>query len=93
MDDVNTGLSTVGEKSKAVCWWHMACGRVLGVHDGVLLEYDASTLAPLGLVVGRDELAGRQVAVVDSGLGIKEGADFEVREQVIISIATVVDHD
>jgi hypothetical protein len=27
--------------------------RVLGMYDGRLLEYDASTLAPLGLVVRR----------------------------------------
>ena len=36
-----------------VCWWHMSCGRVLGKHNGMLLEYDPSTLAPLGLVVGK----------------------------------------
>jgi hypothetical protein len=34
----------------------------------MVLEYDPSTLAPLGLVVGRDELKGRQLAVVDSGI-------------------------
>ena len=31
----------------------------------MLLEYDPSTLAPLGLVVGKDELAGRQIAIID----------------------------
>ena len=41
--------------------------RVLGVYDGRLIEYDPSTLAPLGLVVGQDELAGRRVVVVPSG--------------------------
>ena len=46
---------------QTVCWWHMACGAVLGVHDGMIIEYDASTLAPLGMVVSKDELAGRQV--------------------------------
>ena len=49
-------------KEGSVCWWHMACGRVLGVHNNMLLEYDPSTLAPLGLVVAKDELNGRQVA-------------------------------
>lgn len=39
--------------SAEVCWWHMSCGRVLGKHNGMLLEYDPSTLAPLGLVVGK----------------------------------------
>ena len=34
----------------------------------MLLEYDKSTLAPLGLVVSADELMGKQVAVIDSGL-------------------------
>jgi hypothetical protein len=62
----------------------MASGRVLGVHNGMVLEYDASTLAPLGLVVGRDELAGRQVAVVDSGENQKDGAMFEAREQAVV---------
>jgi hypothetical protein len=36
----------------------MADGKVLGVHNGMVLEYDPSTLAPLGLVVGKDELKG-----------------------------------
>lgn len=50
--DIATGLTTATGKDDVVCWWHMACGRVLGVHNGMLLEYDPSTLAPLGLVVG-----------------------------------------
>jgi len=76
-------LSNVG-KEGAVCWWHMACGRVLGVHKGMVIEYDASTLAPLGLVVGKDELSGRQVAVIDSGLNQQDGAQMEQREQALI---------
>jgi hypothetical protein len=69
-----------------ICWWHMSCGRVLGKHNGMLLEYDSSTLAPLGLVVGKDELAGRKVAVVDSGIDAgKPGADkLPNREQSVI---------
>jgi hypothetical protein len=39
----------------------MADGKVLGVHNGMVLEYDASTLAPLGLVVGKDELKGMNI--------------------------------
>jgi hypothetical protein len=50
-----------------VAWWHMSCGRVLGMYDGRLIEYEPSTLAPLGLVVGADELNGRRVVVVGSG--------------------------
>jgi hypothetical protein len=83
IDDTQTGLNDVG-KDGAVCWWHMACGRVLGVHNGMVIEYDPSTLAPLGLVVSKDELAGRKVAVIDSGLGQSDGAQLEEREQALI---------
>jgi len=73
----------------SVCWWHMACGRVLGKHNGMLLEYDPSTLAPLGLVVGKDELADRQIAILDSGLECKdacglEKSKLENREQAVV---------
>lgn len=51
-----------------VAWWRLSCGRVLGVVNGMMLEFDKSTLAPLGLVVSGDELLGKQVAIVDSGL-------------------------
>lgn len=46
----------------------MACGRVLGCLNGMMIEYDQSTLAPLGLVVGPDELSGKRILVIDSGL-------------------------
>jgi len=75
--------STIG-KTGTACWWHMACGRVLGVHDGLMLEYDASTLAPLGLVLSRDELLGKQVAIVDSGIDQHDGAQIEAREQAVV---------
>jgi hypothetical protein len=84
--DLTTGLIDKTQQqniAECVCWWHMACGRVLGVHNGMLLEYDAATLAPLGLVVGKDELAGRQVAIIDSGEN-KRDAAFEAREQAIV---------
>ena len=35
---------------------------------GMLIVYDTSTLAPLGLIVGADELVGKRIAVIDSGL-------------------------
>lgn len=50
-----------------VCWWHMADGKVLGLHDGLLVEYDAKTLAPLGIVVKRDELDGKDIVLADGG--------------------------
>ena len=49
-------------------WWRLSSGRVLGVMDGMLLEYDSSTLAPLGLVMYADELLGKSISVVDSGI-------------------------
>ena len=53
---------------ETVAWWKLSCGRVLGVVNGMLLEFDRSTLAPLGLVMSADELMGKQLAIVDSGL-------------------------
>jgi len=80
-------------------WWYMDCGRVLGLLNGMLIEYDPSTLAPLGLVVGADELVGKQIGVIDSGLDEEscavsdekgmEGADCseaEGREQAVVLI-------
>jgi len=49
-------------------WWRLSNGRVLGVMNGMLLEYDSSTLAPLGLVLSAKELLGKAIAVVDSGI-------------------------
>jgi hypothetical protein len=84
-----------------VAWWYMDCGRVLGMLNGNLIEYDQSTLAPLGLVVGADELLGKRVAVIDSGLDAgncevfgfdepgMEGADCseaEAREQAVVLV-------
>merc|ERR1711912_203088 len=54
----------------------------------MVIEYDASTLAPLGLVVGKDELKGRSVAVIDSGLESQDAsydaAQIEAKEQAVI---------
>jgi len=52
-----------------VSWWHMKDGAVLGCHNGMVIEYDPSTLAPLGMVVSRDELANKRVAVIDDEWG------------------------
>ena len=78
---------------KTVCWWHMADGAVLGVHDGMIIEYDPTTLAPLGMVCSKDDIAGRKVAVIESGLdadacGVFEDgaecAEQSTREQALI---------
>jgi len=63
--DPTNGCTVDGD---TIAWWHMSCGRVLGVYDGRLIEYEPSTLAPLGLVVGQDELEGKRVIVVGSGI-------------------------
>jgi hypothetical protein len=78
-------------------WWRLSCGRVLGVLNGMLLEYDKSTLAPLGLVVSADELLGKRIAVLDSGIeeceidfdkpgmeGAECADDYNEREQAVI---------
>lgn len=56
-----------GEGREKVCWWHMADGRVLGVHEGQVIEYDAETLSPLGIVVDKEQLRGREMVVVGEG--------------------------
>lgn len=56
-------------------WWNMACGRVIGMLNGNMIEYDKSTLAPLGLIVGADELIGKRIAIVDSGLDLMCAVD------------------
>jgi len=53
---------------------------------GMLLEYDPSTLAPLGLVVGKDELGSRQIAILDSGIEAAKEGEMQLhnREQAIV---------
>ena len=63
------GLLHVDKEVTKDCaaWWKMASGRTMGMLNGMLVEYDSSTLAPLGLIVGADELVGKRIAVIDSG--------------------------
>lgn len=63
----------------------------------MLLEYDSSTMAPLGLVVPKEDLIGKKIVVIDSGIeeciidfenvGM-EGADcddgYNEREQAVL---------
>jgi len=70
---VENPSGTVANKDnldQMVCWWHMHDGRVLGVHDGQVVEYDAETLSPLGIVVSTKELKNREVLVVDNSKAI-----------------------
>eukprot|EP00559_Dactyliosolen_fragilissimus_P001752 CAMPEP_0184861780 /NCGR_PEP_ID=MMETSP0580-20130426/6383_1 /TAXON_ID=1118495 /ORGANISM="Dactyliosolen fragilissimus" /LENGTH=552 /DNA_ID=CAMNT_0027359395 /DNA_START=260 /DNA_END=1918 /DNA_ORIENTATION=- len=83
-------------KPESNAWWYMADGRVLGFCKSMLVEYDPSTLAPLGLVMGADELIGKKIAIIDSGLEGEcdisdeegmEGADCAagpMREQAVV---------
>ena len=48
----------------------MADGAVLGVHEGQVVEYDADTLLPLGIVVSKKQLKNREVLVVKKGTNI-----------------------
>mmetsp|Transcript_40249 Transcript_40249/g.61018 ORF Transcript_40249/g.61018 Transcript_40249/m.61018 type:complete len:599 (+) Transcript_40249:410-2206(+) len=58
---------SIGDTSSdKVCWWHMADGKVLGLHQGQVVEYDAETLAPLGVVVTEEQLHNREVLVVQN---------------------------
>jgi hypothetical protein len=65
-----SGILNVDQEvsEKTVAWWMMASGKTMGMLNGMLVEYDSSTLAPLGLIVGADELVGKHIAVIDSGL-------------------------
>lgn len=57
-------------------------GKVLGVHEGQIVEYDAETLSPLGIVVNSKELGNREVLVVDNSRALvlvnPETDDMEV---------------
>ena len=60
----------------------MADGKVIGLHQGQLVEYDAETLSPLGIVVNQKALGDRTVMVVESGTALvlvnEETKDMEV---------------
>lgn len=56
LEDFDGAISHDG---KTVCWWHMADGKVLGLHEGQLVEYDAETLSPLGVVVTKEQLTAK----------------------------------
>lgn len=60
-------LVTVESKEDTVCWWHMEGGKVLGVHDGTVIEYDADTLSPLGIVVDKDGFMGKELMIASEG--------------------------
>ncbi len=44
----------------------MTDGKVLGVHDGQIVEYDEKTLSPLGIVKNAKELGNREVLIVEN---------------------------
>jgi hypothetical protein len=70
-------------------WWTLACGRVLGLFKGMLLEYDPSTLAPLGLVVGADELIGKSVAIID----VETDSDSDTANETPLQAVVLIDEE
>lgn len=56
-------------------WWYMPCGRVLGMHNGQLIEYDPSSIAPLGLVICADELVDKKIGVINSEVVLLDKKD------------------
>jgi hypothetical protein len=44
----------------------MADGKVIGMHEGQLVEYDSETLSPLGIVVNKKTLGNREVFVIEN---------------------------
>ncbi len=75
-------LADASSLSSKVCWWHMADGAVLGLHQSQLVEYDPETLSPLGIVVNQKNLGNRDVIVVEEGTALvlvnEETGDMEV---------------
>jgi hypothetical protein len=57
---------------------------VLGTVKGMLIEYEPSTLAPLGLVVGADELLGKRVAVLDTSEYTDSAAAADGEQAVVL---------
>jgi hypothetical protein len=47
-----------------VCWWHMANGKVLELHQGRLVEHGSETFAPLRVVVTEEQMNHREVVLV-----------------------------
>lgn len=81
--DIPDGQISCQQSVKSsVCWWHMSDGAVLGLHEGQLVEYDKETLAPLGIVVSKKTLDGREVLVIAEGTALvligRDGKEIEV---------------
>jgi len=74
LDDID---GSVWNNSKTVCWWHMADGKVLGLHQEQLVEYDSETLSPLGVVLTKEQLTS---SVTSNGHD-DAGSDRENKER------------
>jgi len=57
-------------------------GKVLGVHEGQVVEYDATTLSPLGIVVTHEELGSRELLLAADSKALvlvdPETEEFEI---------------
>jgi len=66
-------------------WWHMPCGRALGMFNGKLIEYDSTTLAPIGLVIDADELVDKKICVINkSGLNADRAGCLDEQAVVVL---------
>ena len=81
---------SVFDGSRKVCWWHMSDGKVLGLHQEQLVEYDSETLSPLGVVLTKEQLAssatenGTKEVLVVQNKSILVLVDDETREMEVI---------
>jgi len=93
LDDID---GSVWDNSKRVCWWHMADGKVLGLHQGQLVEYDSETLSPLGVVLTKEQLASSATSNGHDDAGI-DGENQERTKDVLVvqnkSILILVDDE
>jgi hypothetical protein len=80
LDELDGAIGAICQSK--ICWWHMADGKVLGLHQGQLVEYDSETLAPLGVVIPEERMNNREVLVVQNKTALAlvddETQDIEV---------------
>ena len=67
----------------------MSSGHVLGIHNGQLIEYDVATLAPLGLVVGIDELVDKKISIVDNPSDDRQNQSIILLNKIDGSVSVV----
>ncbi|KAL7571978.1 hypothetical protein ACA910_001637 [Epithemia clementina (nom. ined.)] len=84
-----TTLLQGDDTDSIVCWWHMKDGRVLGLHQGQLVEYDAETLSPLGIVLNHNDLKSRRSSVSSSSSSTANSKQGQ-KQVVVVENGTVL---